>query len=412
MVELTAALLIRVGSGLLWLALGLGVLALAREARGRLLGLVAASFGAHFVLFNLTAFDPATQMIAVTASPLLFAVFGTAAIALAWRLAPLGRERSLVVVLALVAIVAALARLSVYSRNLTLNPEAAAVYRYTDCLFVFGNCALGGLAFTLAGVHRRSAARGATLVALALGSYASFVGGSGVAGIFGRSDTDAWAYWGAPLAVTLAASVAWLVATNGPESGRARNVAIALVAAAAAGALTRALANETDAGNISIGVVRSVGAALFAAAIFRDRFLDLPLPSLVARRGTLAAAALAILFIVAQIAQNYLSAEYGLLTGGVIAGAFLFAAQPLQRAMERITDSRAPAPPEPGSASAIDRARREEMYGKALRIALHDRVVSRDEELHLFQLAEEIGIGAGRAMELRHEIERERKGPR
>jgi hypothetical protein len=58
-------------------------------------------------------------------------------------------------------------------------------------------------------------------------------------------------------------------------------------------------------------------------------------------------------------------------------------------------------------------SRRESLYRDALRFALLDRKVTREEELHLFRLAEELGIGAGRAMELRLEVEAgQRRGPK
>src|SRR5204863_2694547 len=53
------------------------------------------------------------------------------------------------------------------------------------------------------------------------------------------------------------------------------------------------------------------------------------------KRLVAAPVALALVFIVAQVAQNFFSAKYGLYLGGVVAGTFLFAASPLQRAMER-----------------------------------------------------------------------------
>lgn len=155
----------------------------------------------------------------------------------------------------------------------------------------------------------------------------------------------------------------------------------------------------------SFGIVRTFGAFFLALAVLKFDLLGVPLPRLAARRGTVAAGALAALFIVAEVAQNFLSAEYGLLMGSVVAGALLFATSPIQRAMERVgeqgtrvIDARAP---------ARDAARRETVFREALRVALRDKRVTRAEEVHLHRLAEELGIGAGRAHEILVQAEEE-----
>lgn len=145
------------------------------------------------------------------------------------------------------------------------------------------------------------------------------------------------------------------------------------------------------------GIARAIAFALIAYAFLRHLGA-----STSAARGNRTAAitgALAALFIVAQVAQNFLSAQYGLLMGGVVAGALLFAAQPIQRAIE----GRAPGPA-PGPADG----RKEEAYRKALRFALRDGHVSREEELHLHEIAQVLGIPGRRAHELLIETERER----
>jgi hypothetical protein len=118
----------------------------------------------------------------------------------------------------------------------------------------------------------------------------------------------------------------------------------------------------------------------------------------------LATGALASLFIVAQVAQNFLAAQYGLLMGGVVAGTVVFAASPIQRAMEAKTSRRSS---EPTAIAAAPVARREQTYRKALRLAMRDRKLTAEEESHLFELAEDLGIGAGRAFQLKREIEEE-----
>jgi hypothetical protein len=156
-----------------------------------------------------------------------------------------------------------------------------------------------------------------------------------------------------------------------------------------------------------VGLCRTVGWSILVYAIVQADILDLGLAPRTLSRGTLAAFALAALFIVAQVAQNFLSAEYGLLTGGVIAGTVLFAASPVQKAIERVGERRADGPPAPATSATASR-RREDVYLSALRLAMRDRRLTRDEEVHLHRLAEELGIGAGRAHELMVAVEGER----
>ena len=150
------------------------------------------------------------------------------------------------------------------------------------------------------------------------------------------------------------------------------------------------------------GILRVIGWSLLVYAILRADLLGVPLPHFVVRRGAVAGTALATLFIVAQIAQNFLSAEYGLLTGGIVAGAFLFAASPFQRAMERLGEGR------PARSSTSGVGSNDDAYRAAMRLAFRDRRLSQEEELSLADLAERLGIGARRATEIRHQIEHEK----
>jgi hypothetical protein len=154
------------------------------------------------------------------------------------------------------------------------------------------------------------------------------------------------------------------------------------------------------------GILRVIGWIVLVHAILRHDLLGVPLPRLAVSRGAAAAGALAALFIVAQIAQNFLSATYGLVMGGIVAGAFLFAAQPLQRAFERIGSTSADRAPANTSAPR-GQAAAEESYLLALRLALRDKLLSRDEERGLVVLAHDLGIAPRRAHELQDQVERE-----
>lgn len=108
-------------------------------------------------------------------------------------------------------------------------------------------------------------------------------------------------------------------------------------------------------------------------------------------RAALAMMFLGVFFIVAQVAQNYLSEEFGYLTGGIAAGAMLFAVAPLQRVAERL--------------ARVDRAppddRAADVYREAVELTLLDRAITPREERHLAHLAERLGLAAGSAMDIR-----------
>lgn len=148
------------------------------------------------------------------------------------------------------------------------------------------------------------------------------------------------------------------------------------------------------------GIARMLGLGIIAYAIFRHDALGAGFRPKTMSRATAATLFLAALFIVAQIAQNFLSAQYGLLMGGVVAGALLVAARPIERALDRRT-------PEPARASG-DATARERSFLAAARKFHRDGVISREEERELVILAEHLGITASRAYELRDTVERER----
>lgn len=146
----------------------------------------------------------------------------------------------------------------------------------------------------------------------------------------------------------------------------------------------------------ALGIMRSFAAGVLAYSLLR--YAATQRETSTKSRATWAAAALAILFIVAQVMQNFLSAEYGLLTGGIIAGSVLFAANPIQRAIERATQRSGEGAPKVGKVP-------EEAYKSAVRLALRGGI-TRAEELELARIADAHGIRAVRAHELRDEVER------
>lgn len=156
------------------------------------------------------------------------------------------------------------------------------------------------------------------------------------------------------------------------------------------------------------GVLRVLGWAFLVYAILRADLLGVRLPHFAVSRGAVAAGSLAVLFIVAQVMQNFFSAEYGLLTGGVIAGTFLFAASPVQRAFERMGEKRPAGDGRGRPASASAGKEQEAAYRDAVRLALRDRRFEPAEEIALANLADRLGLTAMRAIEIRLAVEQER----
>jgi peptidoglycan/LPS O-acetylase OafA/YrhL len=207
----------------------------------------------------------------------------------------------------------------------------------------------------------------------------------------------------ATLLFTGALSAAWLVAAS--RSGIRRLAWFAMVwpALGLAGfAYFGALHGEDDYG--AQGILRLIGWSALVYVILRAGLLGVPLPRFAVKRGTVAAGALAILFIVAQVAQNFFSAEYGLLSGGIIAGTFLFAASPIQKRIERMGE-RKPSERAPKPSAAKEQ---EAAYRDAVRLALRDRRFEADEELAIANLADRLGLTAMRAIEIRLAVEKER----
>lgn len=186
---------------------------------------------------------------------------------------------------------------------------------------------------------------------------------------------------------------AWLVLRGCPpgEERFARRAFAAILVVGVLGCLQQLFVEQTvDLG--PYGLMRTVGAVLLFLAVVRYDVLEVPLPRLAVRRGTLAGAALAVLFIVAQVAQSF-TAKFPLLMG-VLAGALVFAASQIQRAIERGSGQTKPSTAVAG-------------YKAALRAAMRDGTLTRREERHLAEVAVALGISPVQALDLRDDVERE-----
>lgn len=413
---LDAATLIRAGGSALLAIAGLLAIALARGDRGAIaLGATFLTWGSQLVGNNLLSGNEAAYPFW---EPVLVVLLAARAVAMAalmvyWPAPVRPHERRfLMATFAIVALIVAI-RLpdlalwrggwSAYAEGRALASEDVSIAKdamWTGVAILFP---LRYLATAQSeGMLRRQLAWGGVLVPQAIALGRDLLASGRILG---------WPTIASPFLVAgvLGAAALWTVASTRPDGRPARLAALALLALGLVGLVLRA----NDAGeaveDTVVGIQRSLFAFLLVLGMMRLGFLGREVTLRTAHRGTLAAAALALVFVVAQVAQNFLSASYGLLTGGVVAGAFLFAAQPIQRAVERVNAQEvevAGAPPRregPAAAST---------FKAAVRAARHDGVVSPAEELHLAEVADGLGLTPGEMVRLRHEVEAEYDGPR
>ncbi|MHB1260951.1 MAG: hypothetical protein ACYC2H_04465 [Thermoplasmatota archaeon] len=148
------------------------------------------------------------------------------------------------------------------------------------------------------------------------------------------------------------------------------------------------------------GIVSLLGLGAVGYAIFRLDLLGVPVPR--PRAGVLASIALATLFITAQVAQNFLSDELGLLTGGIVAGAAVFAAYPLQKAAEHAMERRK----EPAASGPAEK------YRRLVETAWRDGRLGANERLMLSESIDLLGLDAQAARSIDDEVARLHVVPR
>jgi hypothetical protein len=187
-----------------------------------------------------------------------------------------------------------------------------------------------------------------------------------------------------------------------PEPTLARTALLAVVALGLVGCALAIAENGRGVDFGVYGVMRSVGAVCLGIAFFRYEFGGAKVGTRLKTSATSATVSLAVLFITAQIAQNYLAAQYGLLLGGILAGVFLLVAQPIQRALERSPTRMQTA----DEAEAARSSSAQATYAAAVRLAVHDGAMTPEKELHLAAVADSLGIGHVQATRIRQEVAR------
>lgn len=214
------------------------------------------------------------------------------------------------------------------------------------------------------------------------------------------------------LGLAFATAAAWLVA--GHRSGRirpARNVAWLALTVCLVALVEGAMSGAGFGAGIGLnGIARIATVGLLSYAVVRHHVLGLDVKlRWTLSKSTLAAVFVAVFFVASESAQQFFGDRFESSYLGILAaGALVFALAPLSRVADRLAEKAVPVTVA-ARPHASDGDRREEVFLKAARLALRGGL-SRDEEVHLAELAEELGIGAGRAAAMLREVEGERAG--
>ncbi len=118
------------------------------------------------------------------------------------------------------------------------------------------------------------------------------------------------------------------------------------------------------------------------------------------RVSAIAGAFLAVFFVVAQIAQNWLQ-QYGVVVGGAAAGLLLFALNPIQKAAERVADKAMPGAKATPEYLAFKKL---EVYRAAFEGVLEDGRVSAKERAMLIGLRAKLNISEVDASALEEDV--------
>lgn len=107
------------------------------------------------------------------------------------------------------------------------------------------------------------------------------------------------------------------------------------------------------------------------------------------RRGTVAAAFVAVFFVISELAGNYLSGQFGTVLGVLGTGTLIFFLDPIQRAAERFSDA---AMPNTVATPEYESYRKLQVYDSAVRAALEDGRISQRQRRVLNSMIESMGI--------------------
>lgn len=218
--------------------------------------------------------------------------------------------------------------------------------------------------------------------------------------------------------VLIVAAGAWLRNTAVPDDGRRpRDLVIVMLAAALAALVTWTIYGSE---NWGYGLMRTLGVLVLSYAIVRHQLLGIDVKVRWGlSRTTVAAVFIAVFFVASEAAQVYFErrageTDWAPYLGILAAGALVFAIAPLSRFADHLAEKAVPLTPLHGAPGAVPSAwaggsgaDREGSYRGIVRLALRDRVLTRQEERTLLDVAEKLGLPLTRATAIIDEVERD-----
>ncbi len=403
-----------------------------RSRKSLLLGSFAVVHGVHYAIVNLwdvdTHFTTGRAALPVSVPYLAFYVVAAAALfGLARELLHEQGSRGRMAWRFLFAGVLAAALLAIFISRQTGGADAGGVEKdgivsfvlyaasiYALYVFVI---AFGALPLVFAWLFRASAKDRALVLTLSVAFvlWPALLGGLTLDVAMNTQSFRNWHFVTAAVAV-VATGVFWLANIGVDErfARSARNSALLVFCLLAFGAVDAVFIADalhySSSNGPFFGIARLATVVVLAHAILNQQVLGMDVKMRVAiSKSTVAAAFITVFFLVSEGAQIVFGRNnevYGL----AAAGGLVFALAPLQRVADRFAAKAVPLASIPAATSAVatHNASNDDLYRRALRIALADRRLSAGEELTLAELSERLGVGARRALELRHEVEAER----
>ncbi len=221
--------------------------------------------------------------------------------------------------------------------------------------------------------------------------------------LYGPTNTASYLALALTVTVILSYAAAWGWSLRGKSSSTVRWIPLLAAGVALIGMLSAGWVN-----NPGFGIARTLTVVILAYAILRHQLLGIDVK---VRWGisktTLAGIFVAVFFVTSEVAQQFFGERLGGPYVGIIAaGLLVFAIAPLSRFADGLAAKAVPLATThvaPTSASQEP----EDLYRIALRVALRDRRITRNEEIDLHRLAAGLGIEPARAHELLAETELE-----
>lgn len=282
-----------------------------------------------------------------------------------------------------------------------------------SALFMGLLVALGVFLWLASGLHARvresGPRRDLLLICLALGIYAGYQAGGRLANAreyvaFLEEGVVVWAIPFLVSAVVLLAAGRWL--WNGAKSGQRAMMHFAWVVlgSALAALVIHVLTQVAD--NFGFGVARIASSVLLAYSIVRHQAFGFERRlRFTIRSTTLGAIFITVFFVASEAAQQVFSQRAGPYVGIAAAGGLVFVLAPLQHLADRVAKAAVPS-----AADAADGlSSRRLAYQETARRLLADGELSPRDERILANLAQELGIGARDALDLRVQATQRRR---